>query len=193
MRALDTPTAINELTILPKDWEERTIPFSKELAEILRQHPKVASCPLVFPSSKSHLNHRFLHARCKDICAQDLTQPSGISALPRHSGNTLAARGDRGQNRARVARPRVACDEGNGEPARSDEIAVLGSAGSPIYGSDFQQTHQQARQRKIFMRTVWIIEEPIAVRLRIAPTMPLYRNIKPLCSSRSASVCRLLN
>lgn len=122
MRALDTPTAINELTILPKDWEERTIPFSKELAEILRQHPKVASCPLVFPSSKSHLNHRFLHARCKDICAQDLTQPSGISALPRHSGNTLAARGDRGQNRARVARPRVACDEGNGEPAPSDDL-----------------------------------------------------------------------
>jgi hypothetical protein len=36
MRALDTPTAINELTILPKDWEERTIPFSKEVAEILR-------------------------------------------------------------------------------------------------------------------------------------------------------------
>jgi hypothetical protein len=32
---------------LPKDWEERTVPFSKEVAEILRKHPHVPNCPLV--------------------------------------------------------------------------------------------------------------------------------------------------
>jgi integrase/recombinase XerD len=52
---------------LPKDWEERTVPFSREVAEILRKHPKVPNCPLVFPSPKSHLNYRFLHDRCKEI------------------------------------------------------------------------------------------------------------------------------
>lgn len=55
---------------LPKDWEERTVPFSKEVAEILRQHPKVPNCQLVFPSPKSHLNYRFLHDRCKEIAKQ---------------------------------------------------------------------------------------------------------------------------
>jgi len=45
---------------LPKDWEERTVPFSKEVAEVLRTHPKVPNCPIVFPSPKSHLNYRFL-------------------------------------------------------------------------------------------------------------------------------------
>jgi len=49
---------------LPKDWEERTVPFSKEVAEILRKHSKVPNYPLVFPSPKSHLNYRFLHDRC---------------------------------------------------------------------------------------------------------------------------------
>ncbi len=52
---------------LPKDWEERTVPFSKEVAEILRKHPHAPNCPLVFPSPKSHLNYRFLHERCKEI------------------------------------------------------------------------------------------------------------------------------
>ena len=56
-----------QYAFLPKDWEERTVPFSKEVAEILRKHPHVPNCPIVFPSPKSHLNYRFLHERCKEI------------------------------------------------------------------------------------------------------------------------------
>jgi integrase/recombinase XerD len=61
---------------LPKDWEERTVPFSKELAEVLRTHPKVPNCPIVFPSPKSHLNYRFLHDRCKDIAKRAGLDPT---------------------------------------------------------------------------------------------------------------------
>jgi integrase/recombinase XerD len=52
---------------LPKDWEERIVPFSQEVADILRKHPRVPNCALVFPSPKSHLNYRYLHDRCKQI------------------------------------------------------------------------------------------------------------------------------
>ena len=52
---------------LPKDWEQRTVPFSQEVADIPRKRPRVANCPLVFPSPKSHLNYRYLHDRCKQI------------------------------------------------------------------------------------------------------------------------------
>jgi integrase len=34
---------------LPKDWEERTVPFSKEVAEVLRTHPKVPNLPHRLP------------------------------------------------------------------------------------------------------------------------------------------------
>jgi integrase/recombinase XerD len=56
-----------QYAFLPKDWEERTVSFSNEVAEILRKHPRVPNCPLVFPSPKNHLNYRFLHDRCKEI------------------------------------------------------------------------------------------------------------------------------
>jgi len=59
--------AKSQYGVLPKDWEERTVPFSKEVAEILRKHPHVPNCPLVFPSPKSHINFRFMHERCKEI------------------------------------------------------------------------------------------------------------------------------
>ena len=59
-----------QYSFLPKDWEERTVPFSKEVAEILKKHPKVKDCPLVFPSPKSHINFRFMHERCKEIAAR---------------------------------------------------------------------------------------------------------------------------
>src|SRR5882724_4656861 len=54
-------------------------------------------------------------------------------SLPRYRCHSLAPRGDRCQNRARMARPRVTCDdakiprtlEGNGKAAGRNEIAVL--------------------------------------------------------------------
>jgi hypothetical protein len=54
-------------------------------------------------------------------------------SLPRYRRHSLAPRGNRRQNRARVARPRVACHhakiprtlEGDREAARRNEAAVL--------------------------------------------------------------------
>lgn len=56
-----------EYGFLPKDWEERTVPFFTEVAAVLSKHQRVPNCPIVFPSPKSHLNYRFLHDRCKEI------------------------------------------------------------------------------------------------------------------------------
>jgi integrase/recombinase XerD len=55
---------------LPKDWEERTVPFSKEVAATISKHSRTPNCSLVFPSPKSHLNYRFLHDRCKHIATR---------------------------------------------------------------------------------------------------------------------------
>ena len=63
-------TAKPQYGFLPKDWEERTVPFSSEVANILKKHPRVTGCPLVFPSPKSHINFRFMHERCKEIAAR---------------------------------------------------------------------------------------------------------------------------
>ncbi|MGA8274512.1 MAG: site-specific integrase [Candidatus Sulfotelmatobacter sp.] len=52
---------------LPKDWEERVVPFSQEVADILRKHKRAPNCALVSPSPKSHLNYRYLPDRCKQI------------------------------------------------------------------------------------------------------------------------------
>ena len=59
-----------EYAFLPKDWEERTVPFSKELAEILKKHPKVEKCNLVFPSqlrTGALSSSSFLHDLCKNV------------------------------------------------------------------------------------------------------------------------------
>ena len=59
-----------QYAFLPKDWEERTVPFSKELAELLKKHPRTEKCPLVFPSVllPGHLSSpSFLHDLCKAV------------------------------------------------------------------------------------------------------------------------------
>jgi integrase/recombinase XerD len=59
-----------QYAFLPKDWEERTVPFSKELAEILKKHPRTEKCPLVFPSVlfPGRLSSpSFLHDLCKAV------------------------------------------------------------------------------------------------------------------------------
>jgi integrase len=71
-----------QYAFLPKDSEERAVPFSKEVAEILRKHPHVPNCSLVFPSPKSHLNYRFLHNRCKEIATRGNSTPkNGTSTV----------------------------------------------------------------------------------------------------------------
>jgi len=59
-----------QYAFLPKDWEERTVPFSKELAEILKKHSQTEKCPLVFPSVllPGRLSSpSFLHDLCKAV------------------------------------------------------------------------------------------------------------------------------
>lgn len=59
-----------QYAFLPKDWEERTVPFSKELAELLKKHPRTEKCPLVFASpfnSGSLSSPSFLHDLCKAV------------------------------------------------------------------------------------------------------------------------------
>jgi integrase len=59
-----------QYAFLPKDWEERTVPFSKELAEILKKHSRTEKCPLVFPSVllPARLSSpSFLHDLCKAV------------------------------------------------------------------------------------------------------------------------------
>ena len=59
-----------QYAFLPKDWEERTVPFSKELAEILKKHSRTEKSPLVFPSVllPGHLSSpSFLHDLCKAV------------------------------------------------------------------------------------------------------------------------------
>ena len=52
-----------QYAFLPKDWEERTVPFSKELAEILKKHSRTDLCKAVakragLDETEWHL-HRF--------------------------------------------------------------------------------------------------------------------------------------
>jgi integrase len=59
-----------EYGFLSKDWEERTVPFSKEVADILQKHPKVEHCQLVFPSrlrAGALSSSSFLHDTCKNV------------------------------------------------------------------------------------------------------------------------------
>ena len=63
-------TAKAEYGFLPKDWEERSIPITKELAELLREHPKVEKCALVFssPFKRGKLaSPSYLHDLCKGV------------------------------------------------------------------------------------------------------------------------------
>ena len=59
-----------QYAFLPKDWEERTVPFSKELAEILKKHPRdrelfvgVSFTIQPWPTFEP----RFLHDLCKAV------------------------------------------------------------------------------------------------------------------------------
>jgi integrase/recombinase XerD len=55
---------------LPKDWEERTVPLTREVAALLRKHQRTKDCPLVFPSpfNRGALSSpSFLHDLCKNV------------------------------------------------------------------------------------------------------------------------------
>lgn len=68
-------TAKPEYEFIPKDWEERTVPLTPEVAGIMKKHPHLGNCPLVFPSGQGKPNYRFLHDRCKAVAKRAALNP----------------------------------------------------------------------------------------------------------------------
>lgn len=71
-------TAKPEYGFVPKDWEERTVPLTKDVARLLNAHLKslrLGSCRLVFPSSNGKPDYRFLHDRCKAVAKRAKLNP----------------------------------------------------------------------------------------------------------------------
>lgn len=62
-------TAKPEYGFIPKDWEERTVPLTREVAAVLKKHPRIPDCPLVFPSPNGQLNWR-LHDVCRAVATR---------------------------------------------------------------------------------------------------------------------------
>jgi integrase len=63
-------TAKPEYAFLPKDWEERTVPLTKEVAGLLKKHQHKENCPAVFPSPQNGgriCSPSFLHDLCKAV------------------------------------------------------------------------------------------------------------------------------
>jgi len=60
-------TAKPEYNFLPKDWKERSVPIPLKVSKLMRKHPHIQGCPLVFPSPTGKPNYHFLHDRCKEI------------------------------------------------------------------------------------------------------------------------------
>jgi integrase len=53
----------------PKRWEEREVPITSQLAELLRHHPKRADSQFVFPSRTGNREQHMLD-RCKAVAAR---------------------------------------------------------------------------------------------------------------------------
>lgn len=64
-----------EYGFVPKDWEERTVPVSQQVARLLGKHARLDGCALVFPSPNGKPNYRFLHDRCKTIAKRAKLNP----------------------------------------------------------------------------------------------------------------------
>lgn len=64
-----------EYKFVPKDWEERSVPLGQGVVDLLRHHPHLDRCPLVFPSPKGKPNYRFLHDRCKAVAKRAELNP----------------------------------------------------------------------------------------------------------------------
>ena len=123
---------------LPKDWEERTVPLTREIVALLKRHERTENCPLVFPSrsnagklSSPQLPARRVQERGK---ARQAKRNGVASApLPRYRCDPLASRRNRRQDGARVARSRIARDhaeipgtiEKDGKAAQQNAPAVL--------------------------------------------------------------------
>jgi integrase/recombinase XerD len=64
-----------EYKFVPKDWEERSVPLGQDVVGLLKLHPHMDRCPLVFPSPNGKPNYRFLHDRCKAVAKRAELNP----------------------------------------------------------------------------------------------------------------------
>src|ERR1017187_6566615 len=62
-------TAKPTLAFYPKRWEEREVPITVQLAELLRNHPKRTDSQFVFPSRTGNREQHMLD-RCKAVAAR---------------------------------------------------------------------------------------------------------------------------
>lgn len=62
-------TAKPEYGFLPKDWEERTVPLTREVVAIMKKHPAAKGYPVVFRSPKGeHIcSSSFIQDVCKNV------------------------------------------------------------------------------------------------------------------------------
>ena len=62
-------TAKPEYGFLPKDWEERTVPLTREVVAIMKKHPAATGCPVVFrsPQGERICSSSFIHDVCKNV------------------------------------------------------------------------------------------------------------------------------
>jgi hypothetical protein len=86
------------------------VPLTRDVAGLLRKHQRSRDCPLVFPSpfNPGRLSSpSFLHDLCKDVARRAKLNDAEWH-LHRFRDTALASRRNRRQNRASVARPRIA-------------------------------------------------------------------------------------
>jgi integrase len=68
-------TAKPDLGFSPKRWEEREVPVSKRVMEVLKVHPRVIGSRFVFPSPRGNRELHFLD-KCKGIAERAKLDPT---------------------------------------------------------------------------------------------------------------------
>ena len=68
-------TVKRQLGFYPKRWEEREIPITMQLAELLREHPRRMGTEFVFPSPTGNREQNML-LRCKEVAARAELDPT---------------------------------------------------------------------------------------------------------------------
>ena len=64
-----------QLGFYPKRWEEREIPITMQLAELLSEHPRRMGTEFVFPSPTGNREQNML-LRCKEVAARAELDPT---------------------------------------------------------------------------------------------------------------------
>jgi integrase len=70
-------TAKREFGFSPKRWEEREIPITGQLVELLKHYPRTINSPLVFPSPTGNREQHMLD-HCKEVATRAGLNPEGF-------------------------------------------------------------------------------------------------------------------